>query len=372
MAVLLVGMGMLYVTFALLVALRLRRMRAIATPGNMEEPLVSVIVAVRNEAESVMRCLESLLRLDYAQEKLQIVIVNDDSRDGSGAQIDAFCQPWRHMQVIHLGPGEKSLPGKAGAVLHGLEMARGEIIFLTDADCEVPVSWIRGLLAGFAADTGLVCGFTILRARRSPAPLFQEVQALDWLFLLGVAAAAMELGRPVSWMGNNLAFRRSAYEAVGGYRTIGNSLIEDFTLLDAISRKSRYTVAVQPDRAAVVVSAPVTRLRQLYEQRRRWAMGIRPVRPLGKGLMISGFMMHLLLLAGCFLTPWLSLLVAAVKCSADLQIIASTAQKSGARIGPGAFLGFELFYSLYTLIMPLSLLFDRRIQWKDQDYSIPA
>lgn len=370
MAFVLIITGVLYCVIASLIALRLHRLNGRKYPQQQWQPLVSVIVAVRNEVPVLTHCLQSLADLDYPADKLQILIVNDDSRDASGAHIDAFCRAHPQMQAIHLTRDEKKLPGKAGAVLRAMDQATGEVIFLTDADCRVPPAWIHSLLGAFSPHTGLAGGFTVLRALETPNRTFDDIQTLDWLFLLGIAAVAMDMNKPLSWMGNNMAFRRSAYEAVGGYPALGHSLIEDFTLLDAISRRSNYSVAVQPDQAAVVVSTPVPSLSLLYQQRRRWAMGIQPVRPLGKLLMLSSTIMHGLLLAGLFLAPWVSGLFAMGKIASDYQIIRILAGHTNTRISPGAFIAFEWFYGLYSLIIPFSLLFDRRIKWKDQDFSV--
>ena len=59
---------------------------------------------------------------------------------------------------------------------------------------------------------------------------------LDWLDLQGIAAASMAFHSPVAAVGNNMAFRRSAYDAIGGYRKLPFSITEDFTLFLALCR----------------------------------------------------------------------------------------------------------------------------------------
>lgn len=45
------------------------------------EPTVSIVVAARNEEDAIHRCLESLASLDYPNDKLEVLLVDDQSTD---------------------------------------------------------------------------------------------------------------------------------------------------------------------------------------------------------------------------------------------------------------------------------------------------
>jgi len=334
------------------------------------EPTVSVIIAIRNEAPHLGACLDSIAALDYPAEKLEVILIDDDSNDGSARLLQDFCRAHPRMCTLRLGHGEKSLPGKAGAAYAGIQQSSGEILFVTDADCRVPPGWIRHLLAAFTDEVGLVGGFTFLEYTPGGAR-FAALQALDWLYLLGIAAAAIRMNKPLSWMGNNMAFRRSAYLAVGGYPALGHSLIEDFALLDAISRTSRWRVRVTPAPEASVVSLPVATLPAFYRQRRRWALGVRQVRLFGKLLMGTSLVSRAgLLVALCcgHPAPWATVAALLVLLAGDFAICRKIARATGQGGLLRYFPAFELFYFTYGLCLPLLLPFDRRIRWKDQTY----
>lgn len=332
------------------------------------EPLVSVIIAIRNEAPHLAACLDSLVALDYPADKLEIFFIDDDSSDGSDRLLQAFCTAHPQVRALYLARGEKTLPGKAGAVYAGICESRGEVLFVTDADCQVPPGWIRQLLAAFTPEAGLVGGLTLLDPRIGRRPIFAAVQALDGLYLLGIAAAAIRLGKPLSWMGNNMAFRRSAYLAVGGYPALGPSLIEDFALLDAISRSSPWQVRITTAPGAAVTSLPVTTLPAFYYQRRRWALGIRQVRPFGKLLMAISYGCHLATLAVLVCGKPAGLLALMILWACDWVLCRKMTRQTGQSALLRHFPAFELFYFAYSLILPPLLLFDRRIRWKDQNY----
>ncbi len=357
--------------YALLVALLHRHLlRLFGQPAGplQGEPMVSVIIAIRNEAPHLIDCLESLAALDYPREKLEILLIDDGSSDGSSTLLGRFrdSHPW--MQAIRLERDEKELPGKAGAVYRGIKSCRGEIIAMTDADCRVPPGWIRHLLAAFDENVGLVGGFTFLESSSKENGRFEAVQALDWLFLLGVAAAAVHMGKPLSWMGNNMAFRRRAYEQVGGYPALGHCLIEDFALLNAISRRTGWRVRITAASETAVISLPVNSLSALYQQRRRWALGIRQVRPFGKLLMVTSFLAHLGVAAALFCCLPAALAALALLLAGDLAVCRKMTRATGKTALLRHFPAFEFFYFSYNLFLPLLILLDRRIRWKDQSF----
>lgn len=332
------------------------------------EPPVSVIIAIRNEAPHLSACLDSIAALEYPEEKLEVFLIDDDSSDGSTQLLQAFCAAHPRVRAIHLARGQKMLPGKAGAVYAGILESHGEVLFVTDADCRVPSGWIRQLLAAFTPAVGLVGGFTFMDLLPVRRHRFAAIQALDWLYLLGIAAAAIRLGKPLSWMGNNMAFRRSTYLDVGGYPALGPSLIEDFALLDAISRRSRWQVRITTARTAAVTSLPMTTLPAFYSQRRRWALGIRQVRLFGKVLMSISYTCHLGILAALGFAQPVGFWALAVLLASDFALCCTMTRKTGHDELLRHFPGFEFFYFTYSLILPPLMLFDRRIRWKDQNY----
>ncbi len=77
----------------------------------------------------------------------------------------------------------------------------------------------------------MVCGYTNQKANNLYSKLFRI-----WILfiLLTVGGGAINLGKPLSAIGNNMSYRKSAYLEVGGYEKIPFSVTEDFQLLMAI------------------------------------------------------------------------------------------------------------------------------------------
>jgi len=332
------------------------------------EPKISIIVAARNEAQHLPDCLRSLLRVEYPPAKTEIIVVDDCSTDDSEKIIQRFATAHPQIRHFRLEAEQKHRPGKAGAILYGIDHSSGEIIFITDADCQVPPTWIRGLLQLFTERVGLVGGFTLLDQKKDATPLLGKIQSLDWLYLLSVAAGASTRGRPLSWVGNNMAFRRQAYDKVGGYRALGYSLIEDFALANAIATQTDWQVRFSAVKDALVHSSPLSSLLQLYRQRRRWFTGFGSMRPFGKSVMILSTVAHLSCVAlsamqwQLFLFCFLSLALT------DWFLLYPTAKNLDRRDLLRYFPAFQFYFFCYLTIFPLFLFFDRQVVWKEQRY----
>ncbi len=348
--------------YSILAVLLSRNLRPVPESTKEWQPVVSVVIACRNEEHNLPGLFDSLRHLDYPRDKLEIILVDDASTDDTGSLIAAFEKSMAGVTTIALAPGEKEKSGKAGALLAGIELSRGEIIFITDADCRVAPHWIRSLLPALRENIGVVGGYTVID---SPARLFARVQALDWQLLLCVAAAASQMTRPITWVGNNLAFRRCAYDAVGGYRGLPNSFVEDFALIDAIERRTTYGCRFYAENQGAVRTRAAASLKQLYHQRKRWAFGITGARPFGLLIMSTAFFTHLFLVIVFLMQPFCGVAALLLKTWSDLRLL-SKKQSTVQTINPWLLMLFEIYYILYSLVLPLLFLLDRRVVWKGE------
>lgn len=103
--------------------------------SNVTRPLVSVVVPVFNEVETIAEVLDQLVELRHPHADFEIVIVESNSTDGSR---DVVTNYERHPAVrVLLQPAPK---GKGNAVRAGFAAARGEIFIIQDGDLEYRIS----------------------------------------------------------------------------------------------------------------------------------------------------------------------------------------------------------------------------------------
>ncbi|KPK99241.1 MAG: hypothetical protein AMJ95_00410 [Omnitrophica WOR_2 bacterium SM23_72] len=106
----------------------------------MSEPFVSIIVAARNAQNTLEKCIDSILNLDYPA--FELIVVNDGSYDKTEEILMKYSG-----KVMSLTNPVSVGPAKARNI--AAELARGSFLCFTDADCIVNRSWVRELLAGF-------------------------------------------------------------------------------------------------------------------------------------------------------------------------------------------------------------------------------
>lgn len=234
-------------------------------------PFVSVIVAARNEEAFIEGCLSSLVRQTYPPDCYEILVVDDDSEDRTQEIVKGFCDRHPHVRLLTPGPEDEGLRAKKRPMSAGIRASRGEILLTTDADCRAQPTWVASTVACFEPDVGAVIGFSQIAPSNS-ITLTQRLQALDFLALMSAAAGAANLGLPLAASGQNLAYRRSLFEAAGGFREIGHRPSgDDVLLLQLLRRAGKGRIIFNINPAAFNVTDRVETLSGLIRQRRRWA-----------------------------------------------------------------------------------------------------
>jgi glycosyltransferase involved in cell wall biosynthesis len=120
-------------------------------------PTVTVVVAAYEEAAVLGDCVRSLLALNYPRDCLQVVVVDNGSRDGTARVAQAFGPA---VTVLH-----EAKRGAAAARNRGIAAATGDVIAFTDADCVVDPGWLSPLVAALADPAVGVAGGRIAALR---------------------------------------------------------------------------------------------------------------------------------------------------------------------------------------------------------------
>ncbi|MBN1923076.1 MAG: glycosyltransferase [Anaerolineae bacterium] len=197
---------------------------------------VSVLIPARNEAAVIGATVQRLLTQDYPE--LELLLLDDASTDTTAEVARAAANGDPRFRILQGELLPSGWMGKSWACHQLAQAAQGEILVFTGAD----VIWEAGALThlvgemahrGADLQTVWPTQETVTWGERLVVPLLAFV-IVGYLPLLAV--------HHIPWtafaaaMGQCLAFRRSAYAAIGGHAAIRTSIIDDMTFAKAIKR----------------------------------------------------------------------------------------------------------------------------------------
>lgn len=181
-------------------------------PGLPDEPLVSVVIAGRNVGDDIARTIRSVLECGY--HRLEVIFVDDFSTDDSVSQARVLEATGR-VRVFQADHHN----GKPSSLNIGLTMARGEFVFILDADCELQPGIIEHLLAPFGDErVGAVAAN--LRVRNATQNMVTRFQECEYALNVSVSRSwHARLGLLPILPGAGSMFRAATLRQLKGYDT---------------------------------------------------------------------------------------------------------------------------------------------------------
>lgn len=110
-------------------------------------PSVTIMVAAYNEEAVIEGCLRTLAALDYPTHKLDILVINDRSRDATREIVDAVAAEIPSIRALHR-PFD-AVPGKPAAMADGMATVESDVLVFFDADYLPEPALLKKLVAPF-------------------------------------------------------------------------------------------------------------------------------------------------------------------------------------------------------------------------------
>ena len=237
-------------------------------PAAVSQPVVSVIVAARDEEKSIGQCLQSLVQQTYPANKYEIIVVDDCSADATATIVQSYSDRYSNVHLFSMPVGmDRGRGHKPLAIAQGIGQAIGEVILTTDSDCIAPPRWIQIMVNHFEDNVVFVAGPVTEKASKN---FFSKLEQLEFLGLVTTAAGLIGSGRPIICNGANLAYRRSAFISVGGFGNAG-SFNDDESLMNRMIQRNIGKVAFAPELGAVITTRSSNTMLSFIRQRIRWA-----------------------------------------------------------------------------------------------------
>lgn len=195
-----------------------------------ETNMVSILIPARNEAQVIASTIEKLLSQTYTN--YEVILLDDHSEDETGRIACDVAGDDERFRLIEGTTLPKNWMGKNWACHQLAQAAQGEIFIFTDAD----VQWQPDSLSAVVAEmksskADMVTVWSTQVTETLPERLTVPLIAM---VILGYLPTIMVHHSPFSLFaaanGQCMAWRREAYEAVGGHQAVANNVLDDVTL----------------------------------------------------------------------------------------------------------------------------------------------
>ncbi|MBN1371963.1 MAG: glycosyltransferase [Anaerolineaceae bacterium] len=120
--------------------------------SDMFAPSVSIVIPVYNGTRTVRHCLDAVFGQDYPREQMEVIVVDNNSTDGTPEVVQAY-----PVKLLY----ERDIQGPHAATNTGVLAAQGDILVFTDSDCVPEPDWLRKLVAPFADESVVGTGGAI-------------------------------------------------------------------------------------------------------------------------------------------------------------------------------------------------------------------
>lgn len=224
---------------------------------------VTIIIPAFNEEKSIERTIESALGINYPVEKLEIIVVDDGSKD----RTYEFAKKYASNRNRNVKVLTKKNGGKGTAINMGIAHSRGEIIVSMDADSFVQPNSLKRMIAYFSNEK--VMAVTPSMGVHKPRGILQRIQHIEYYMGVFLRKSFATMNAIHITPGAFSAYRKKFFDKYGGYDE--HTITEDLEI--ALRIQSKHYIIENSSKSVVYTLSPNT-FRSLLVQRKRWYTGL--------------------------------------------------------------------------------------------------
>jgi cellulose synthase/poly-beta-1,6-N-acetylglucosamine synthase-like glycosyltransferase len=359
--------ALLYLLLMLIYIAGWQRLKSAARNSEVGKELVSIIIAMRNEAQNLENLLKALATQTFPANRFHIVLADDGSTDHSASLAQKLAQSLGIKNITIL---ENESTGKKAALQTALKHAKGDWLLFTDADCVPHPDWVETMLA-HARQSG---AFMLLGPVKilPVSGLLSKFQACETNSLIAVTAGSAGIRLASMANGANMALRSSVLKhddenPLKPQFASGDDMFRLEAVIHQYGSKS-ISMVMQPE--AMVVTSPVAGLRAFFAQRMRWVSKSKGYRrpeiilPSTIVFAFNAFLAIILLLTPFFpllLLPYVAFIV--LKTFIDFPLVWPAFRLAGQSQLMPWFMVFQFVYPPYVLFTAMAGLLVQ-VNWK--------
>lgn len=232
-------------------------------PKGKPEP-VSIVVPCYNEAESIGETIESLLNLNYPKDMIEIIVVDDLSKDNSVEVVKKYVKKYSNVRLI---VNKRNSGGAAEPRNIGIRAAKYDYVAVTDAD-SFPDKDNLIRMIGFLQEDKKVAAVTCSVIAQKPKTFMQKLQAIEYRIISFNRKLLDCIDSVYVTPGPFALYRKKTIIEVGLFDP--KNMTEDIEIVWRLVSKGYKARMCLP---AKVYSVTPTSLKAWWKQRVRWNIG---------------------------------------------------------------------------------------------------
>ena len=204
-------------------------------PGD-DPPLVSVLVAAKDEEDCIERCVRSMLDQDYPN--FEMIVCNDRSGDNTAAIVERIAAEDPRLRLVNIENLPEGWCGKNNAMQTGIAQSTGEWICMIDADCRQTSNRTLSVALQHARDNDIDL-FSILPGLEMNGFWEKVIQPVcSGVMMIWFSPDKVNNpDKPNAYAnGAFMLMRREVYQAIGTHEAVKDQVNEDMHMADRIKK----------------------------------------------------------------------------------------------------------------------------------------
>jgi len=328
--------------------------------NRQEEKNISIIISVKNEKEKIKTLVGCLKELLYPQDKYEIIIIDDNSTDGTYTGLLKVTENLKNFFVKELKT--TGLSGKREALTFGINNSHFPYILITDADCQPQQYWLEAYSKMFSVGNDMLFGIAPFYQNKN---LINKVSCFENLRNTLFSFTLTKAGIPYTASARNFGFTRKAFEKLGGYKNTKDTLSGDDDLLLREAVKAKMKIGLVDEEGSFVYSETKKTFKEYFQQRARHTQTsfhylIKHQLILGLWHLLNLFFLLSPLLM--LINSWFGILLP-VKLIADIILIKPNDKKFGYSFTILEIIYLQIIYEVLLIVHFFNARFTK-IKWK--------
>ncbi len=331
-----------------------------SSPHESDKIKISIITAAKNEISVIEKFIYAVKSIRYPEINFELIIVDDNSTDDTFKTAAEFIKDESNFRIIKTE--SKTLSGKRGSLLKGIEQATFPFVAVTDADCIPSSGWLKSYSAMFEKKYDIVFG---------PSPFYQEksiinnISCIENLKTQYLSFSLAVMGLPYTAGARNMGFSKKSFFRIGGYINTQDTLSGDDDLLLREAIRNKLRIKAFYDKNAFVYSSTKRTLKEYLNQKARHTQSSLHYLLRNKIILAVWHLLNLFMLLSLILAfinihfIWLF----TIKMITDIVVLLYTQRKFGYNFNLFEIFYLDIVYEIFIVINFFNAIF-RKIEWK--------